>query len=217
MNTVGSAFVSAMEDVLDLYAEPFDPQYPQVCVDERPTQLISEVQQPIPATPGQPERYDYEYRREGTANLFALFQPLAGWRHIEVTAQRTKVDFAKILKDLADVHFPQAARIRLVTDNLNIHHLAVLYDAFPPEEANRLAHKFEFHYTPKHASWLNMVEIELSVLARQCLDRRIGDIETLKREIAAWAQARNAAQATVDWQFTSATARTKLAHLYPSI
>jgi hypothetical protein len=142
---------------------------------------------------------------------------LAGWRHIEVTPQRTKQDFAKFLKDLADVHFPQAECIRLVTDNLNIHNVAVLYDTFAPQEANRLAHKFEFHYTPNHASWLNMVEIEFSVLARQCLQRRIGDAETLKQEIAAWVQARNAQQATVDWQFTTTAARTKLAHLYPSI
>jgi hypothetical protein len=205
-----------MEDVLDLYEQAYDPLYPQVCFDERPCQLLSEVRQPLPARPGQPRRHDYEYRREGSCNLFMFFQPLACWRHVKVTAQRTKVDFAYCMKDLVDVLFPDARCIRLVLDNLNTHKLEVLYEVFPPAEARRIARKLEFHYTPKHGSWLNMVEIELSVLSSQCLDRRIPSQSILAQQALAWEQRRNAMGATVHWQFTSAKARTKLQHLYPS-
>jgi hypothetical protein len=205
-----------MEDVLDLYAQGHDPLYPQVCFDERPCQLLSEVRQPLPARLGQPRRYDYEYRREGTCNLFMFFQPLACWRHVKVTAQRTKVDFAYCMKDLVDVLFPDAHCIRLVLDNLNTHKLEVLYEVFAPAEARRIARKLEFHYTPKHGSWLNMVEIELSVLSSQCLDRRIPSQSILAQQALAWEQRRNALRATVHWQFTSAKARTKLQRLYPS-
>lgn len=162
-----------MEDVLELYDQPYDPDYPQVCIDERPCQLISEVRTPLPSEPGKPERYDYEYKREGTCNLFACFQPLAGWRHIQVTQQRTSQDFAHFLKYLVDVLFPMAVMIRVVLDNLNTHTPAALYQTFEPAEARRILSRLEFHYTPKHGSWLNMVEIELSVLSRQCLNRRI--------------------------------------------
>lgn len=206
-----------MEDVLDLYQQPLNPAQPMVCFDERPTQLISEKRQPLPAEPGQRQRYDYEYHREGTANLFAFFQPLAGWRHLKVTAQRTKADFAACMKELVDVHFPHADVIRLVMDNLNTHDIASLYETFEPAEARRIARKLEIHYTPKHGSWLNMVEIELSVLARQCLDRRISDPTTLEREVTAWEQERNQQQVTVQWQFTSDIARVNLKSLYPSI
>lgn len=206
-----------MEDVLDLYQQPLNPAQPMVCFDERPTQLISEKRQPLPAEPGQRQRYDYEYHREGTANVFAFFQPLVGWRHLKVTAQRTKADFATCMKELVDVHFPHAEVIRLVMDNLNTHDLASLYETFEPAEARRIARKLEIHYTPKHGSWLNMVEIELSVLARQCLDRRISDPMTLEREVTAWEQERNQQQVTVQWQFTSDIARVNLKSLYPSI
>jgi transposase len=206
-----------MEDVLDLYQQPLNPAQPMVCFDERPTQLISEKRQPLPAEPGQRQRYDYEYHREGTANVFAFFQPWVGWRHLKVTAQRTKADFATCMKELVDVHFPHAEVIRLVMDNLNTHNLASLYETFEPAEARRIARKLEIHYTPKHGSWLNMVEIELSVLARQCLDRRISDPTTLEREVTAWEQERNQRQVTVQWQFTSDLARVNLKSLYPSI
>ena len=205
-----------MEDVLDLYAEPYDPRRPQVCLDESPYQLVSEKRQPVPVAPGQAARYDYEYKREGTCNLFMFFQPLAGWRHVKVTERRTGLDFAQCLQELVDVHFPEAEVIRLVTDQLNTHTPAVLYEAFAPEEARRIARKIEWHYTPKHGSWLNMVEIELSILARQCLDRRLADIPTVQREAAAWEARRNAYRATVHWQFTTAQARVKLERLYPS-
>ena len=206
-----------MEDVLELYQQPLDPAHPQVCFDECPVQLISETRQPVPAEPGQPARYNYEYQREGTANLFEFFQPGTGWRHVKVTEQRTRIDFAHCMKDLVDVHFPHAASIRVVLDNLNTHSLASLYEAFEPAEARRIARKLEFHFTPKHGSWLNMVEIEFSILARQCLDRRIPNREILAQEIAAWEQARNAQQATINWRFTTDKARTKLKALYPSI
>jgi len=206
-----------MEDVLDVYQQPLNPAKPVVCFDERPTQLISEKRQPLPAEPGQPERYDYEYQREGTANVFAFFQPLAGWRHLKVTAQRTKADFAICMKELVDVHFLHADALRLVMDNLNTHDISSLYETFEPAEARRIARKLEIHYTPKHGSWLNMVEIELSVLSRQCLDRRIPDQTILEREVAAWEQERNQQHATVQWQFTPDIARVKLKSLYPSI
>jgi DDE superfamily endonuclease len=184
-----------MEDVLDLYAEPDDPTRPRVCFDECPYQLIREVRQPLPAQPGRPLRYDYEYRREGTCNLFMFVQPTVGWRQVKVTERRTKPDFAQCMKDLVDVHFPQADVIRVVLDNLNTHTPAALYEAFEPAEARRLIRKLEFHYTPKHGSWLNMAEIELSVLAGQCLDRRLPDSETVRSEVAAWETQRNAEQA----------------------
>lgn len=205
-----------MEDVLDLYEQAYDPRYPQVCFDERPYQLVSETRQPWPARPGKPPRYDYEYKREGTCNLFVFFQPLAGWRHVKVTDRRTKVDFAYCMRDLVDVHFPDSVTIRVVMDNLNTHKPQVLYEVFEPAEARRIARKLEIHYTPLHGSWLNMVEIEIAVLSRQCLDRRVPSRLTLEKEVLAWEQRRNALQATVNWQFTSVDARTKLKRLYPS-
>jgi hypothetical protein len=204
-----------MEDVLDLYAEPHDPAHPVVCLDECPVQLLDDVQPPLPAAPKRPRRRDYEYRRCGTACLAVAFDPHRGWRHVAVSERRTKVDFAGWLKDLVDVHYPAAEVIRLVVDNLNTHSPAALYEAFVPAEAHRIARKLEWPYTPKHGSWLNMVEIELSVLAAQCLDRRIPDLATLPRVTAAYAARRNAAHATIHWRFTAADARTKLDHLYP--
>jgi hypothetical protein len=205
-----------MEDTLDLYAEPYDPRYPHVCFDEVPYQLVAETRVPLPMQPGKPERYDYEYRRNGTCNLFVFFQPLAGWRQVKVTERRTKLDFAQCMKELVDVLLPEAEQIRVTLDNLNTHTPAALYEAFEAAEARRLVRKLEFHYTPKHGSWLNMAEIEISVLTGQCLDRYIPDVTTLKREVAAWQEERNARQATIDWQFTTAKARDKLKRLYPS-
>jgi hypothetical protein len=204
-----------IEDVLDLYAEPYDPQYPVVCFDESPYQLVNEVRQPVPVRPGQPVRYDYEYHREGTCNLFMCFEPLQGWRHVKVTARRTAQDFAHCMQDLVDVHFPQATVISVVLDNLNTHTPAALYATFPPAEACRILRKLDFHYTPKHGSWLNMAEIEFAVVSTQCLDRRLGEQETVRRAVAAWETQRNAAKATVDWRFTTAKARRKLRHIYP--
>jgi hypothetical protein len=204
-----------MEDVLEVYALPLNTAYPQVCFDERPVQLLGEVYDPIPAQPGQVRRYDYEYERNGTANLFVMCQPLAGWREVKVTQQRQKVDFAHCLKDLVDVHFPEAERIRVVLDNLNTHTAGALYEAFKPEEARRILRKLEFHYTPKHGSWLNMAEIEISILSRQVLKQRIGSVDHLMQVTQAWTQRRNAQQATINWQFDVTKARTKLAHLYP--
>jgi DDE superfamily endonuclease len=205
-----------MEDVLDLYAEPYDPLRPVVCFDELSYQMVSEVRKPLPLRPGQPERFDYEYRREGVANLFVAFQPLRGWRHVEVTERRTAIDFAAQMQALVDVYFPTADVIRVVVDNLNTHTPAALYEAFEPAEARRIAAKLEFHYTPKHGSWLNMVEVELAVLTRQCLDRRLPNPERLRQETGAWEQERNEKQATVHWRFTTAAARVKLRRLYPS-
>jgi hypothetical protein len=204
-----------MEEVLDVYTRPHDPQMPLVCLDEGCKQLVSETRTPLPMKPGQPLRVDYEYERNGTANMFMLFAPLEGWRHIEVTDRRTAIDYAKILKDLSDIHFPQAKKIVLVQDNLNTHAKASLYEAFPPAEAKRLAERFEWNYTPKHGSWLNMAESELGVLASQCLDRRIPDKETLIREVVAWQANRNKNPTKADWRFTTADARIKLKHLYP--
>lgn len=204
-----------MEDVLDLYAEPFDPQRPVVNVDERPCQLVADVVPPLPVQPGHPHRYDFQYERHGSCNLFMLCQPLAGWRHVEVTAQRTTVDFAECMRQVVDVHFPDAAVIRVVCDNLNTHSPAALYQAFPPDEARRLLRKLEFHYTPKHASWLNMAEIEISVLSRQVLQQRIASREALAALAAAWVQGRNARKASITWSFRLTDARTKLARLYP--
>ena len=206
-----------MEDVLELYAEPVKAWQPVVCFDERPCVLHGDSRPALPAQPGRAARYDYEYQRNGTCNLFMLFQPGAGWRHAKVTEQRTKTDFAHVMRDLVDVHFPHAEKIRIVLDNLNTHTPASLYAAFAPTEARRILSKLEFHYTPKHASWLNMVEIELSVLVNQCLNRRIADMPTLMREVAAWQTARNTQRATIRWQFNVEQARTKLSHLYPQL
>ena len=212
-----AAFVAQMEEVLDVYTRPLDPKRPQVCFDESSKQQVKEVRTPLPGAPGQPARYDTEYERNGVSNLFMFFCPLLNWRHVKVTDQRTAVDWAHCMRELVDVHFPEAERIILVQDNLNTHTPAALYAAFPPEEAKRIWDKLEFHYTPKHGSWLNMAEIDLSVLSRQCLDRRIPDQATLIREVAAWEAERNARQATVHWRFTTADARIKLKHLYPVI
>lgn len=205
-----------MEDVLDLYAEPYDLQYPVVCFDESPYQLVSEVRQPLLAAPGQPVRYDDEYRREGTCNLFMCVQPLGGWRHVKVTDRRTAQDFAHCMRDLVDRHFPQATLISVVLDNLNTHTPAALYETFAPAEARRLLQKLDFRYTPKHGSWLNMAEIEFAVLSTQCLNRRIPDQGTVRRRVEAWEASRNAATATINWRFTTAKARRKLKRLYPS-
>ncbi len=206
-----------MEDVLDLYAEPYDPRRPVVCFDELPYQLIEEVRTPLPAAPGRPERVDYEYRRRGTCNLSLLFEPLAGWRHVEVTERRAAADFGQQRRALVDVHYPAAAVIAVVLDNLSTHSPAALYQTFPPAEARRILERLEFHYTPKHGSWLNMAELEFSALGRQCLDRRIPDRETLEREVAAWEAERNALGGAVNWRFTTEDARIKLKRLYPSI
>jgi hypothetical protein len=206
-----------MEDVLEVYHRPRDPACPVVCLDETSKQLIAETRQPVSAKPGRPARVDYEYARNGTANLFMLFAPLEGWRHIEVTDRHTAVDYAHVLKALSDTHFPNAPKIALVQDNLNTHKPASLYEAFPAAEARRLAERFEWHYTPKHGSWLNMAECELSVVSGQCLDRRIADSQTLAKEIAAWESDRNTRHAKADWQFTTADARVKLKRLYPAL
>jgi DDE superfamily endonuclease len=211
-----AAFVANMEDVLEVYQQPRDPECPLVCLDEASKQLITETRVPIPAEPGRVARYDYEYERNGTANLFMLFAPLEGWRHVEVTDRHTAVDFAHLLKDLSDTHFPDARKIKLVQDNLNTHKPASLYEAFPAAEARRLVERFDWHYTPKHGSWLNMAESELSVLSSQCLDRRVSDKQTLTEEVAAWEADRNKSHAKADWQFTTADARVKLKRLYPS-
>ncbi len=205
-----------MEDLLDLYAEDFDPLRPVVCFDELPYQLVAETCLPLPLQPGKPVRYDYEYRRKGTCNLFMFFQPLAGWRHVEVTEQRTKRDFAYRMKELVDVHFPGAEVIRVVLDNLNTHSPAALYEVFEPQEARRIVRKLEFHYTPKHGSWLNMAEIEISVVDRQCLDRRLAEVPIVRSEVVAWETLRNDQRATVDWRFTTSKARSKMQYLYPS-
>ena len=206
-----------MEDVLGVYARPYDPKRPQVCFDEHPMQLIAETRAPLPAQPGCPERYDYEYKRNGTRNLFMFFQPKGGWRHVKVTQQRTKQDFAECMRDLVDVFFPDADKVVLVLDNLNTHTPASLYETFEPAEAKRILDRLEFHFTPKHGSWLDMAEIEIGVLIEQCLNDRIPDEETLCRQIAAWQKTRNEQRATVNWQFTAPDARNKLKRLYPII
>lgn len=205
-----------MEDVLEVYHRPYDEQRPLVCLDEASKQLIGEAVQPLPATPGQPERFDYEYVRNGTANLFMISEPLLGWRAVQVTERRTAKDFAEVVRWLVEEVHAEAVKVVLVMDNLNTHKPASLYEAFPPEQARRIIDRLEIHYTPKHGSWLNMAEIEWSVLTQQCLDRRIADTTTLAREIAAWEAARNEMKATVEWRFTTAKARTTLARLYPS-
>jgi hypothetical protein len=206
-----------MEDILDLYAESYDPARPLICFDEFPYQMVAEKRLPLPLQQGKPARYDYEYRRMGTCNLFMFFQPRAGWRHVKVTERRTKQDFAHCMKDLVDAHFPEAEVIRVVLDNLNTHTPASLYEAFTPQEARRIFRKLEFHYTPTHASWLNMAEIEISVLDRQCLDRRLPEMTLVSSEVFAWVNQRNQQRAMVDWQFTNSNARSKLEYLYPSI
>jgi hypothetical protein len=206
-----------MEDVLDVYARPHDEKRPVVCVDEGGKQLIGEVREPLPVRPGEPAKQDYEYQRNGMANLFMAVEPLKGARHVEVTQRKTAVDFARFLRVVSDELYPDCEKVVLVCDNLNTHTKASLYEAFEPAEARRLAERFEWHHTPKHGSWLNVAECELSVVARQCLDRRIPDLETLTREVAAWERARNAAQVKVDWQFTTADARVKLKRLYPTL
>ncbi|MGH8717111.1 MAG: IS630 family transposase [Burkholderiales bacterium] len=212
-----SAFVAAMEDVLAVYTRAHDPDCPVVCLDETSKQLVAETRVPVPMKPGQPARSDYEYERNGTANLFMMFAPLEGWRHVKVTGRHTAVDYAHTLKDLSDSHFPDARKIILVQDNLNTHKPASLYEAFSAAEARRLVERFEWHYTPKHGSWLDMAESELGVLSSQCLDRRIPDKQTLINEIAAWEKDRNANHTKADWQFTTPEARIRLKHLYPSI
>ena len=206
-----------MEDTLEVYHRQQDPKRPVVCLDEGSKQLTKETRLPLPPRPGAVAKYDYEYERNGTSNLFLLFAPLQAWRHVKVTERRTMVDFAHCLRDLVDIHFPQADTIVLVMDNLNTHKLASLYEAFPAAEARRLAAKLEIHYTPKHGSWLNMAEIELSVLHRQCLKARIPDKHTLMQQVTAWQTRRNASASTVNWRFTTADARIKLERLYPSI
>jgi hypothetical protein len=212
-----AGFVAQMEEILDLYHEPPDPQRPLVCVDESQKEQRQEVRPALPGAPAQPYRYDHEYAHNGRSNLFMMFAPHQNWRHVKVTAQRTGADFAECMRDLVDEHFPQARVIRLVVDNLNTHSKASLYAHFPPAEAARIARKLEFHYTPKHGSWLDMAEIELSVLGRQCLAQRIADQETLREQVSAWAAARNASGATIRWQFTTTDARVKLERLYPVI
>jgi len=212
---VDGEYVARMEDVLDLYAEAPDPKRPVVCFDESPTQLIGEVRQPIPAKPGQIERYDCEYRRNGTANLFVFLDVHRSWRKVKVTERRAAQDFAACMRELADVHYPEAERIRVVLDNLSTHSAGALYQTFPAEEARRVLRRLEFHYVPKHASWLNMVEIEIGVLATQCLDRRIETYEQLAAETAAWEQQRNAAGARIKWMFTTEKARVKMERAYP--
>jgi hypothetical protein len=205
-----------MEDVLDTYTRPYDPVRPLICLDEASKQLLADTRPPTPPRPGQALRVDYEYERRGTANLFLWCEPLGGRRHVRVTERRTRVDWAHTIRDLVDIHYPAAEKIVLVQDNLNTHTPGSLYEAFPPAEAKRLADKLEIHYTPKHGSWLNIAELELSVLARQCLDRRIPDRDTLEREVAAWETERNGLGSKVDWRFTSDDARIKLKRLYPS-
>jgi transposase len=212
---VDGEFVARMEDVLDLYAEEPDAKRPVVCFDESPTQLIGEVRRPIPAAPGQLERYDCEYKRNGTVNLFIFLDVHRPWRKIKVTHSRAAVDFAACMRELADVHYPKAERIRVVLDNLSIHSAGALYQAFPPAEARRLLRRLEFHYVPKHASWLNMVEIEIGVLRGQCLDRRIATRQQLVSEIAAWERQRNASRARIKWMFTTEKARAKMGRAYP--
>lgn len=206
-----------MEDVLAVYQRPYDPKRPQVCLDEKPQTLHGEVREPLPMQAGKSLRQDYEYVRNGTANLFMLFEPLRGWRRVKVTERRTAQDFAEVIRELVDVHYPQAERIVLVMDNLSTHTVGALYETFPPAEARRLAEKLELHYTPKHGSWLDMAEIELSILERQCLRDRIPDQETLDRKSAAWETDRNRRGATMDWRFTTAEARIKLKRLYPTL
>jgi hypothetical protein len=213
---VDGTYVARMEDVLDLYTEDPDPKRPVVCFDESPQQLIGEVRQPIPAQPGQLERYDYEYKRNGTVNLFVFLDAHRPWRTVKVTEQRTAQDFAHCMRDLVDIHYPQAKIVRVVLDNLSTHSPGALYETFPAQEAHRILRRLEFHFTPKHASWLNMVEIEIGVLRTQCLDRRIDQKDRLVAEIDAWQTSRNLSGARIKWMFTTQRARDKLARTYPT-
>jgi DDE superfamily endonuclease len=206
-----------MEDVLDVYSRPYDPRRPQICMDEAGKQLVKETRTPIAAEPGRPERYDYEYERNGTCNLFVFCQPLTGWRHVEVTERKTKQDWAHAIRDLVDVRFPEAEKIVLVMDNLNTHSPASLYEAFPPEEARRIAGKLEIHPTPKHGSWLDVAEIMIGIMNRQCLSRRMGEAQHVREEVAAWEKDGNAHCKPVQWQFTAQDARIKLKRLYPTL
>ena len=206
-----------MEDVLEVYTRPYDPRRPQVCLDESSKQLVEETRCPIPVRPGQPRRVDYEYERNGTANLFMIFEPLAGRRHVKITERRTATDFAEVIRQLVDQWYPKAEKIVLVMDNLNTHKPASLYEAFEPAEARRLLDRLEIHYTPKHGSWLDMAETELGVLNKQCLDRRIPDQPTLRSEVVAWEKSRNKACCKTNWRFTTKDARIKLKRLYPSL
>ena len=212
-----SAFVCAMEDVLNVYKRPYDPEYPVVCMDESSRQLLGDVREPLEPLPCRVKKVDHEYTRNGTANLFMLSEPLAGWRQVKVTERRTRVDWAHLIRELCDHHYPEAEKIVLVMDNLNTHCGASLYEAFPAAEARRLYERLEIHYTPRHGSWLNMAEIELSVLQRQCLRRRLPDAQSLQEEVTAWSTERNKSVMKVDWQFTTSDARIKLKHLYPKI
>ena len=209
-------FVARMEDILEVYHRPYDERRPLVCLDEIPVQLVGETRLPLPPRPGQPQRYDYEYKRNGTANLFMVFEPLLGWRWVKATERRTAKDLAEVLRELVEEIHEQARKVVLVTDNLNTHGPGCLYEAFTPTQARRIAEKLEWHYTPKHGSWLNMAEIELAALTKQCLDRRIGSSEELRRQVAAWELERNERMVGVKWQFTTAKARIKLHRLYPS-
>ncbi len=213
---IGADFVWRMEDILDLYAESYDPEYPILCFDEFPYQLISELRKPLAIQAGKPQRYDYEYSREGTCNMFMTVQPLAGWRHVKVTERRTNQDFAKIMWELIYHHFPKAKKIRIVLDQLSTHTPSALYQTFSPEQARDMTKMIEFHYTPIHSSWLNMAEIEISTLYQQCLDRRLGNICLVKKEVLAWENERNSLKAQIDWQFTIPHARNKLKRLYPN-
>ena len=206
-----------MEDVLEVYKQPYDEKKPVVCLDEASRQLLEETRTPLPLQPGQPTLYDYEYIRKGVGNLFMLFEPLARWREVAVTERRTAQDFAQCMRYLADVRYPDAEKIILVMDNLNTHSLSSLYATFEPEEARRLCERFEIHYTPKHGSWLNMAELEISVMSRQCLGQRIGSLAAMSGEVQAWVSQRNSQKGTVQWHFTTADARIKLRHLYPNI
>jgi hypothetical protein len=210
-------FVAHMEDVLEVYHRPYDPKRPVICLDEQPTQLIGETRRPVPVQPGQPARYDYEYERLGSATSFMLTEPLGGWRKVSVRETKTAIDLAEEIKELLDVNYADAETVVLIWDNLNTHTPASLYKAFEPAEARRLLERLEIHYTPKHGSWLDVAEIELSVFTKQCLARRIDNIDTLRSEAKAWADARNAAQIGVDWHFTNEQARIKLKHLYPQV
>jgi hypothetical protein len=206
-----------MEDVLDVYHRPYDPLRPVVCLDETSRQVLAETRIPLPVAPGRPARHDPEYARQGVVNCFLVTAPMRGWRQVRVSEQRTRIDWAHCVKELIDSHYPDAERIVLIMDQLNTHSPASLYEAFPPAEAKRLADKLEIHHTPKHGSWLNMAEIELSALQRQCLNRRLGDRAMIEKEVAAWTAARNNAAATIDWRFTTSDARIKLKRLYPAV
>ncbi len=206
-----------MEDVLEVYKLPYDAKHPVLCMDEMPKQLLAETREPLPCRAGKPARQDYEYKRKGVADLFIVFEPLLGKRFVEVTRQRRKVEWATVMKQVSDVLYPQAEKIIVVLDNLNTHTPSAFYETFEPQEARRLVERFEFHFTPKHGSWLNMAKIELSALVRQCLDRRLPDLQTLSQEVQAWQQQRNDEVVKVLWQFKTTDARTKLKHLYPQI